>query len=419
MSPIMNQLKFLWQLLSAPTTEQKEKMGEGRSFYIVLTLILGIISIIVAYNSPLLQSPLRLVGFITIMFLHIGLHWLSFLVIDNTRLSIAYLMTQGVLGMLAIFISGAPELALAIFATMIGETIGTFGTSWLSWSAVIAYLIMTPAGYLLVGGMGTLQDWMSPTISTMTILIIFMVLFRKQLDSSERAQALAVELKSTNKELAAYAARNESLTLQAERERMARELHDTLAQGVAGLILQLEALKAYQQQSDHLQVKQVLTQALDRARNTLSESRAAIEDLRNEDSNFQKTVEKLVEQYNATGKTNYKLTTQLKPKNILPQHIRHHARRVLHEALTNIQKYAQAEVAEVSVIHLGNTLELSIRDNGIGFDPKDIPQRGHFGLQGFQERAQLTNSQYTLLSIPDEGTTIKFIFLLDETGEIR
>ncbi|MBC8508696.1 MAG: hypothetical protein H8D34_27880, partial [Chloroflexi bacterium] len=285
MSPITNQFKFLWQLLSDPTTEQKEKMGEGRSFYIVLTLILGIISIIVAYNSPLLQSPLRLVGFITIMLLHIGLHWLSFLIIDNTRLSIAYLMTQGVLSMLAIFISGAPELVLAIFATMIGETIGTFGTSWLSWSAVFTFLVLTPLSYLLVGGLETLQDWLSPTISTMIILIIFMVLFRRQLESSARAQELATDLRSAMSELAAYAARNESLTLQAERERMARELHDTLAQGVAGLILQLEALKAYQQQNDHLKVEQVLTQALDRARNTLSESRAAIEDLRNEDSN--------------------------------------------------------------------------------------------------------------------------------------
>ena len=389
-------------------------MGEGRSFYVFLTFILGIVTVIVAYNSPLLQTPWRLIVFVAIMVFHIALHWLSFLSVGNLRLEMTYLIVQGALGLLAVYISGAPELALSIFATMIGETIGTFGTSWLSRLAVAAYLLMTPTGYYIVGGMETLKGWMSPTISTMTILIIFMVFYSKQLDTSERAQTLAEDLKSTNQELAAYAVRNEALTLQAERERMARELHDTLAQGVAGLILQLEALKAYQEQEDHEKAENVLRQALDRARNTLSESRAAIEDLRNEDTDFKKTVERLVAEFCATEKTKCELNIQLERGKKLPQNVQHHARRVLHEALTNIQKHAQAEAASVSVVQSGKMLELIIQDNGRGFDPEEIPEGGHFGLQGFQERAQLTNSQYKMLSSPDEGTTIEFVFSLDE-----
>ena len=412
-----NPFKKFWQLLTNPNAEQREVLGEGRPFFIVLSFILGTISIIVAYNAPQLQSPLALIAFILIMLLHISLHWLSGYCVGNFRLSLAYLLTQSILSMLAIIISGAPELALAVFATMIGETIGSFGTTRLSSSAVFIFLIMTPLSYFLVGGVETLNNWSSPTISTMIILIIFMVLFRRQLESGERAQALAAELSAAVHQLTTYATRNESLTLQAERERMARELHDTLAQGVAGLILQLEALKAYQGQKNYLQANEVLTQALDRARNTLSESRAAIEDLRNEDRDFQKTVEKLVEQFSETGKTDYELKIYSETEKPLRQQIRHHARRVLHEALTNIQKHAQAEVAKVSVIHLENTLELTIQDNGIGFDPKEIPQRGHFGLQGFQERAQLTNSHYTITSALDKGTTVEFIFSLDESGE--
>ena len=57
-------------------------------------------------------------------------------------------------------------------------------------------------------------------------------------------------------------------------------------------------------------------------------------------------------------------------------------------------------------------LELHIEDNGIGFDPQNIPSHGHFGLQGLQERAQLTNSAYTLTSTPEAGTTIEFTFPL-------
>ncbi len=389
-------------------------MGEGRSFYIVLTFILGIVTIIVAYNSPLLNSPWRLIAFIAIMVLHITLHWLSFLSVGNLRLEISYLIVQGILAMLAIVLSGEPELALAVFAAMIGETIGTFGTSRLSWSAVITYLILTPFSYYIIGGIETLQGWMSPTISTMIILIIFMILFRKQLESNERAQALAADLKDANQQLSAYAVRNEALTLQSERERMARELHDTLAQGVAGLILQLEALKAFQEQSNHGQAQKVVEQALDRARNTLSESRAAIEDLRNEDRDFKKTVKRLVTEFCATEKTKCELNIQLESGQKIPQNIQHHARRVLHEALTNIQKHAQAEVASVSIFQAEKTLEVQIKDNGVGFDPEKNPEQGHFGLQGFQERAQLTNSQYKLISSPNEGTTIEFLFPLDE-----
>jgi len=412
-----NLLKKFWQLLTNPSSEQKEVLGEGRPFLIVLTLILGVISIIVAYNAPQLQAPLPLIGFIIIMLLHISLHWLNGFCVGNTRLSLAYLITQGALSMLAILISGAPELALAIFASLIGETIGTFGTSRLSWSAVTAFLVLTPASYILVGGMETLQNWLSPTLSTMIILIIFMVLFRKQLESSERAQALASDLKDANQQLVAYANRNEALTLQAERERMARELHDTLAQGVAGLILQLEALKAFQEQNNLEKAQNVLEQALDRARNTLSESRSAIEDLRNEDTDFRTTVQKLIAEFSEIGKIHSTLHVELEIVQTLPQHIQHHARRVLHEALTNIQKHAQAKNADISVVQSGNNLTLRIQDDGVGFDPKHLLPRGHFGLQGFQERAQLTNSHYSLSSSPGEGTTIEFIFSVDE-GEI-
>jgi NarL family two-component system sensor histidine kinase YdfH len=176
----------------------------------------------------------------------------------------------------------------------------------------------------------------------------------------------------------------------------------------------LEALKAYQQQNNQVKAENVLTQALDRARNTLSESRAAIEDLRNDDRDFQTTLEKLVAEFSATGQTTCELNIELEDTQTISRHIKHHARRVLHEALTNIQKHAQAKNASVSIVQSGNTLELCIQDDGIGFNPDKIPQSGHFGLQGLQERAQLTNSRYILSSSPDEGTAIEFIFSLDE-----
>src|SRR5690606_37880015 len=88
------------------------------------------------------------------------------------------------------------------------------------------------------------------------------------------------ELETAHRQLAAYAAQVESLTLSNERQRMARELHDTLSQGVAALVLQLEAANAHLQNGRHDRAAGIIDLSLRRARNTLAESRAAIDDLR-------------------------------------------------------------------------------------------------------------------------------------------
>ena len=76
-------------------------------------------------------------------------------------------------------------------------------------------------------------------------VVTLLILFNRQLAEQQKATELAETLESANAKLTAYTARIEQLTLQNERQRMARELHDTLAQGVAGLSLQLEAVKMH------------------------------------------------------------------------------------------------------------------------------------------------------------------------------
>jgi len=147
----------------------------------------------------------------------------------------------------------------------------------------------------------------------------------------------------------------------------------------------------------------------------LKESRAAIEDLRSEDADFCRTIERVLGEFQGVGQTRFALNIQLDAKKPLPQHVQHHARRVLHEILTNIQKHAHADDAKILIVQAGDSLKLSVQDNGIGFDAQNIPLQGHFGLQGLQERAQLTNGQYTLASTPGEGTRIDFIFPLGES----
>jgi len=91
---------------------------------------------------------------------------------------------------------------------------------------------------------------------------------------------LLAELESANRQLTEYAARVEDLTIAAERQRMARELHDTLSQGLAGLILQLEAADAHLAADRPERARGILEQSMEKARGTLKEARQVIDDLR-------------------------------------------------------------------------------------------------------------------------------------------
>lgn len=404
---------------------RKEKFI-GLPFYIFITILLGSIGIMGFYTNCKADQPTLAVFCAILIAAHLGLYWLNLRQFHRQRRwwRVFYYIAQTILiivitnlpyrGDLNLF--GLSFLGSAIIS-IIGESLGLWGNTRPALYLGLLYLSILLGIFFTRVEPDLVLPYLSALLVNGGVVILLMIVYNQQFQERQKAEDLAETLESANAKLASYAARNESLTLQAERERMARELHDTLAQGIAGLILQLEAIKAYQGQNDHSQAEKVLIQALDRARNTLSESRAAIEDLRNEDTDFQKTVEKLVEHFNAAGKLDFDLTIKLQAEKPLPQHIQHHARRVLFEGLTNIQKHAGVEAACVSVIQSGNTLTLTIQDNGVGFDPLQVTKVGHFGLQGFQERAQLTNSHYTLVSAPDEGTTVEFIFPLNDNGE--
>ena len=105
-------------------------------------------------------------------------------------------------------------------------------------------------------------------------------MYSRQADARVKAQELLAELEAANRRLTESADQIEDLTLANERQRMARELHDTLAQGLAGLILQLEAADSHLASGHPDRAQAIVQQAMTRARETLAESRRAIDGLR-------------------------------------------------------------------------------------------------------------------------------------------
>ena len=103
-----------------------------------------------------------------------------------------------------------------------------------------------------------------------------------QTRAHQRDQKLLRELATAHEQLAAYASQVQDLTLTTERQRLARELHDTLAQGLVGLKMQLETIDALLEWRDVDQARGIVQQAMQRVRSALANARAAITDLRTE-----------------------------------------------------------------------------------------------------------------------------------------
>src|SRR5690606_6484319 len=172
-------------------------------------------------------------------------------------------------------------------------------------------------------------------------IILFMVVLNQQLAERQKAVELAESLESANAKLAAYNAKIESLTLQNERQRMARELHDTLAQGVAGLVLQLEAIKAHPTAENTERAPAIVEQSIARARSTLAESRAVIDDLRSAPANVTELMREKVERFKQSTGIPCELEISVSESQ-LPAETLDHAMNILSESLTNIARHAQA-----------------------------------------------------------------------------
>jgi len=378
------------------------------SGYIFITIVLGGIGIYGFYINWKANQPVLAALSAILVTTHIGLYWLNRRQFHRPRWPVFYYIAQTILIVVIATLPYRGEASLfgisflgTATISITGEILGLWGNTRRAFLLVCFYLS------ILLGIVFTMlePDRIFPYLGHMAF-------FNQQIIERQKAEELAETLESANAKLAAYAARNEGLTLQAERERMARELHDTLAQGVAGLILQLEAIKEHQQQNRYPQAETMLRQAITRARSTLGESRAAIENLRNDKGDFKKAVEAMIAQIKSVSKVDYQLTLNLIENRPIPQNIQHHAERVLHEALANINKHAGAAQAQINIEQKQSTLSLHITDDGTGFDTNQPYAEGCFGLQGLAERARLTHSQYMVTSTPGGGTTIEFIFPL-------
>jgi signal transduction histidine kinase len=241
-----------------------------------------------------------------------------------------------------------------------------------------------------------------------TVCFLIVGLFTNQLITTLRSQQEA--LKSANQKLSHHASTLENLTVSRERNRLSRELHDTVVHTLSGLSVQLETIKAYWD-VDSATSRSLLAQSLETTRSGLQETRRALKALRAsplDDLGLVLALEKLIE--NAAERGKLLLDVSLPDPNILlSPDVEQCIYRVAQEAIENVLHHANAQNLLVKLAIHENEKTLTIQDDGIGFNPSTRLPSGHFGLKGMHERAQLVGGVLTIQSQPSYGTTIQLV----------
>lgn len=201
----------------------------------------------------------------------------------------------------------------------------------------------------------------------------------------------------------------EQLTASRERNRLAGELHDTLAHTLSGLSINLEAIKTVIPPTN-TQAQEMLDHSLNITRSGLDETRRVLKALRAgplEDMGLRKGLENLVQDASLRGSIpiDLKCPEQIP---ILPLEVEQSIYRITQEGLENILRHANATVADVNLSISHEELDLSIHDNGSGFILDHIQNGERFGLQGLKERAASVGGTLDVQSMPGIGTTIHF-----------
>jgi len=195
-----------------------------------------------------------------------------------------------------------------------------------------------------------------------------------------------------------------------ERARLAREIHDTLAQGFVGISSQLDAV-AMCMPEEASPARRFLDLARRMARHSLTEARRSVMDLRAsalEGQDLAAALQSGTRMWTAGSPVavNVDVSGAEKP---LPQEMEQHLLRIAQEAVTNVLKHAGASQIWIKLHMEARKLHLRIIDNGHGFDQHDIfaSRAGHFGVLGMRERAERLGGELRLDSHPGEGTEVE------------
>ena len=379
---------------------------DTRIFTWFLTLVMTIMYAVALVEKPELRSGWQIVAFSALMITHVVLHWfLERIITFNFKLIIAYILVQGMLGFFICWMAEMPAMTFALFMALLGETVGLFGLKLPTLIASLYYLMLAFFNLQMLMDIGESGWLLVGIIPVVIFVILFVTLYQRQAEAREQAMALARQLEEANRQLSEYADQVEDLTIANERQRMARELHDTLSQGLTGIILQLEAVSAHLNNQNIEKAETIVTNAMEQARATLAEARNAIDDLRSTQfKDLESALHLEVSRFQKTA--NIACELEVKELSKIPEKISLMVMQNVKEALANVSRHARATHVKVQATIEDKFLVVKIEDDGQGFNPEQVPA-GHYGLLGMRERLRQVGGNLSVQSNPGGGTQLE------------
>jgi two-component system sensor histidine kinase UhpB len=221
---------------------------------------------------------------------------------------------------------------------------------------------------------------------------------------------MADQLRSYQRSLQSYAA-DVMRGQEDERTRLAHELHDETVQSLIALDQQLQLIERTARR-DPAAALAKLTELRGMTAGTIEEVRRVIHDLRPiylEDLGLAPAIEMLTQSLAQPDRLATSCTIEGETRRLAPEH-ELAVYRIVQEALNNVVKHAQAKQVEVQLM-FDEAFAIAIRDDGVGFAMPDrveaLTERGHFGLIGMRERAELIGARLIIHSSPGQGTTVE------------
>jgi signal transduction histidine kinase len=196
----------------------------------------------------------------------------------------------------------------------------------------------------------------------------------------------------------------------AERERIARELHDTFLQGLYAVLLRFHTIS--EQVTDNAPVQKMMADALNRADAVLVQGRESLRDLRGDPSSMTSVAEELecfAQECRLDSEAQFSLVTTGQPRAFHPV-IRDEIIQIGKEAVLNSFRHSDAATIHVELCYERTFFSLSVADDGRGIDPQILSiggKTGHWGMLGMRERCRKIGAQFTISSPSRRGTEVK------------
>ena len=293
------------------------------------------------------------------------------------------------------------------------------------WLRYVGLLLMAAASAL--AQLGGFRDptppnvalWLVVTLLNGALVTTLIYLAEKAENQNQARKQTVTDLAAANQRLEEMMAENTGLHAQLltqareagvleERQRMAREIHDTLAQGLTGIITQLEAV---QQSGPGPDWERRIGAAARLARHSLTEARRSVRAVRPEsleNTHLPEAVADVAAQWSADTGVRAAAATTGTVLGLHPE-IEVTLLRVTQEALANVAKHAGASRVGITLSYMEDVVSLDIRDDGVGFEPKqrrDADSTGGFGLTGMEQRVRRLAGSLAIESEPGHGTAI-------------